>query len=154
MPPNHTKTTKNIAIRNKRASFEYTLLSKYIAGIVLTGTEIKSIRAGKVSLQESYCYFTRGELWAKSMHIAVYTQGNIYNHVENRERKLLLNSRELDKLMRSKEKGLTIIPTQLFINERGLAKLQIALAKRKKLYDKRQQIKERDLERAARYSQV
>ena len=153
MPLNYKAATKNIAIKNKLASFEYTLLDKYIAGIILTGTEIKSIRAGKVSLQESYCYFSRGELWAKGMHIAAYAHGNINNHVENRERKLLLNSKELNKLMRNKEKGLTIIPVQLFINERGLAKLQIALAKGKKLYDKRQHLKERDLERAARRGQ-
>jgi SsrA-binding protein len=150
----HKKAAKNITIKNKRASFEYTFLDKYTAGIVLTGTEIKSVRAGKVSLQESYCYFSRGELWAKGMHIAAYTQGTIYNHVETRERKLLLNRKELNKLMRNKEKGLTIIPVQLFINERGLAKLQIALAKGKKLYDKRQHIKEKDLARAMQRGQA
>lgn len=154
MTSNHKKKAQNIAIKNKQASFAYTFLDKYVAGIVLTGTEIKSIRAGKVSLQESYCYFSRGELWAKGIHIAVYTQGNIYNHVENRERKLLLSRKELKKLMRNKEKGLTIIPVQLFINERGLAKLKIALAKGKKLYDKRQSIKERDLKRAAQRGQL
>ena len=120
----------------------------------MTGTEVKSVRASKASLQEAYCYFVRGELWVKGMHIAAYEQGNIYNHVESRERKLLLNRRELKKLMRNKEKGLTIIPVQLFINERGLAKLQIALAKGKKLYDKRQHIKARDLERAAQRGQA
>ena len=144
------KSSKNLTIRNKRANFEYTFLDKYIAGIVLTGTEIKSIRAGQVSIKESYCLFARGELWVKGMHIAAYTQGNIYNHVENRERKLLLNRKELKKLMRNKEKGLTIIPVQLFIDERGRAKLQIALAKGKKMYDKREHLKARDLERAAR----
>lgn len=154
MTAKHKKVTKNIAIKNKRANFEYTFLDQYTAGIVLTGTEIKSVRAGKVSLQESYCYFAKGELWSKGMHIAVYEPGNIYNHVENRERKLLLNSKELNKLMRNKEKGLTIVPIQLFINERGLAKLQIALAKGKKLYDKRQHIKAKDLERAAQRGQV
>jgi SsrA-binding protein len=150
----HKKTAKNITIKNKRASFEYAFLDKYMAGMVLTGTEIKSVRAGKVSLQESYCYFSRGELWVKGMHIAAYEQGNIYNHVETRERKLLLNSKELNKLMRNKEKGLTIIPVQLFINVRGLAKLQVALAKGKKLYDKRQHIKEKDLERAIQRGQA
>lgn len=145
------KIARNIAIKNKRASFEYTLLDKYTAGIVLTGTEIKSIRASKVTLQEAYCYFSRGELWVKGMHIAAYTHGNIYNHVENKERKLLLKKKELNKLMRNKEKGLTIIPLQIFIDERGLAKLQIALAQGKKLYDKRQRIKERELERAIRH---
>jgi SsrA-binding protein len=154
MSSKHKKVTKNIVIKNKRASFEYTFLDKYVAGIVLTGTEIKSVRVGEVSLQEAYCYFSRGELWVKSMHIAAYAQGNIYNHVENRDRKLLLNRKELNKLMRNKEKGLTIIPVQLFINEWGLAKLQIALAKGKKLYDKRQSIKERDLERAMRRGQA
>ena len=150
----HKKEIKSIIIQNKQASFSYTFLDKYVAGIVLTGTEIKSIRAGKASLQESYCYFSKGELWVKGMYIAVYTQGNIHNHVENRERKLLLNKKELKKLLRNKEKGLTIIPVKLFVSERGLAKLQIALAKGKKLYDKRQHIKERDLERAARHGQI
>ncbi|XWN35069.1 MAG: SsrA-binding protein SmpB [Roseivirga sp.] len=148
------KAAKNIAIKNKRASFEYTLLDKYVAGIVLTGTEIKSVKAGKVSLQEAYCYFFRGELWIKGMYIAPYAQGNIHNHDESRERKLLLNRKELDKLFRSKEKGFTIIPMQLFVNERGLAKLQIALAKGKKLYDKRQQIKEREVKRALQRGQA
>lgn len=154
MSSKQKKVAKNITIKNKRASFEYTFLDKYVAGIALTGTEIKSVRAGKVSLQEAYCYFSKGELWAQGMYIAAYAQGNIYNHVENRERKLLLNRKELNKLMRNKEKGLTIIPIQVFINERGLAKLQIALAKGKKLYDKRQYIKERDLERAMRRGQA
>lgn len=153
MSSKQKKVAKNMAIKNKRASFAYMLLAKYVAGIVLTGTEIKSIRAGKVSWQESYCYFSKGELWVKGMHIAAYAQGNMYNHVENRARKLLLNSKELHKLMRNKEKGMTIIPVQLFINERGLAKLQIALAKGKKLYDKRQCIKERDLARARQRAQ-
>ncbi|MCU0317781.1 MAG: SsrA-binding protein SmpB [Amoebophilaceae bacterium] len=148
------KAAKNIVIKNKRASFEYTFLDKYTAGMVLTGTEIKSIRAGKVSLQEAYCYFAERALWVKGMHIAAYEQGNIYNHVENRERKLLLNKRELKKLLRNKEKGLTIIPVQLFINERGLAKLQIALSKGKKLHDKRRSIREREAERTMRRDQV
>jgi len=141
------RLSKQIDIKNKKADFSYEFLDKYIAGMVLTGTEIKSIRAGKVSLQEAHCYFLKGELWAKNIHIAPYAQGNLYNHVETRERKLLLNRSELNKLIKSKEKGLTIIPICLFINERGLAKLQIALAKGKKIYDKRQSIKERDLQR-------
>lgn len=153
MPSKQKKAPKNIAIKNKRANFEYVFLAKYVAGMVLTGTEIKSIRASKVSLQESYCYFAKGELWVKGMHIAAYVPGNIYNHVETRERKLLLTSKELNKLMRNKEKGMTIIPVLLFINDRGLAKLQIALAKGKKLYDKRQHIKERDLARARQRGQ-
>ncbi len=154
MPATKSKTPQKITIKNRKASFEYNFLESYVAGMVLTGTEVKSIRAGKVSLSEAYCYFSRGELWVKGMYIAAYEQGNIYNHVENRERKLLLKRKELNKLMRNKEKGLTIIPVQLFINERGIAKLQIALAKGKKLYDKRQSIKERDLERAIRDGQL
>jgi SsrA-binding protein len=141
------KKNKNLTIKNRKASFEYIFLDKYVAGIALTGTEVKSIRAGEVSLQEAYCYYLREELWIKQMHIAPYKHGNIYNHEETRERKLLLNKKELRKLMQNKEKGLTIIPIQLFINERGLAKLEIALAKGKKLYDKRQAIKEKDLAR-------
>jgi SsrA-binding protein len=138
---------KNLTIKNRRASFEYHFLNRYVAGIVLTGTEIKSIRTGKVSLQEAYCYYLGEELWIKQMHIAPYEHGNIYNHLETRERKLLLHKKELRKLMKNQEKGLTIIPIQLFINEKGLAKLEIALAQGKKLYDKRQTIKERDLDR-------
>jgi len=138
---------QRLVIRNKKAGFEYIFLDTYIAGIVLTGTEIKAIRKAKASLQEAYCYFFQGELWIKNMHIAHYEAGNRYNHEENRERKLLLKRKELDKLIKTKEKGLTIIPIQLFIDKNNLAKLQIALAKGKKLYDKRQAIKERDLQR-------
>lgn len=141
-------------IKNRRARFEYTFLDEYVAGMVLTGTEIKSIRTGKVSLAEAYCYFAKGELWVKGMHIATYAQGNIHNHIENRERKLLLQRKELNKLLRNKEKGLTIIPVQLFVNGRGLAKLQIALAKGKKLHDKRRTIKERDMKRALEQGQA
>ncbi len=139
--------TTGLVIRNKQASFNYTFLDKYTAGIVLTGTEIKSIRKAKVSLQEAYCYLVQGELWIKNMHIAPYEQGNIYNHEENRERKLLLTRKELNKLTKNKEKGMTIAPIQLFIDANNRAKLEIALAKGKKLYDKRQHIKERDLQR-------
>lgn len=144
----------HINIKNRRARFEYILLDQYTAGIVLTGPEIKSIRLGKASLQEAYCYFHRNELWIKGMYVAPYTQGNIHNDVETRERKLLLQRKELNKLFRSKEKGMTIIPLQLFVNEKGLAKLQVALAKGKKLHDKRQAIKERDVERALRRGQL
>mmetsp|Transcript_6237 Transcript_6237/g.14048 ORF Transcript_6237/g.14048 Transcript_6237/m.14048 type:complete len:155 (-) Transcript_6237:3066-3530(-) len=152
MASKHKKVAKNVTIKNRKASFAYTFLDKYVAGIVLTGTEIKSVRLSNASLQEAYCYFSQGELWVQGMYIAVYTPGTIYNHVENRKRKLLLNRKELNKLMRNKEQGLTIIPIQLFIHERGLAKLQIALAKGKKLYDKRQHIKERDLKRTIRHA--
>ena len=134
-------------IRNRQATFQYELLDKYVAGIVLTGTEVKSIRRSHVSLQEAYCYLLRGELWIKNMPIAPYKQGNIYNHEENRPRKLLLTRKELNKLAKSQEKGLTIIPTELFFDQKNRAKLQIALAKGKKLYDKRQAIKERDIKR-------
>ena len=148
MPTKKTGSTKQVSIKNRKASFEYSFLNLYTAGIALTGTEIKSIRKGQASLGKAYCYFSKGELWIKEMHIATYAQGNIHNHVEDRTRKLLLNRKELDKLQRTKEKGLTIIPIKLFINNRGIAKVEIALAKGKKLYDKRQAIKERDLARA------
>ncbi|ROT46948.1 SsrA-binding protein SmpB [Candidatus Cardinium hertigii] len=138
-----------VCIKNRQAYFEYTLLDKYTAGIILQGTEIKSIRMGKASLQESYCYFHRTSFWIKGMHIGSYTYGNIYNHDEKRDRQLLLQKKELQKLLKSQAKGLTIIPVQLFINQRGFAKVEIALARGKKLYDKRQAIKERDLERFA-----
>lgn len=104
----------------------------------------------KVALQEAYCYLADGELWIKGMYIAAYTHGNIYNHIEDRERKLLLNRKEIGQLIRSQEKGMTIIPTRLFVNERGWAKLEIALAKGKKIHDKRQQIKEKEQTRALR----
>ena len=114
----------------------------------LQGTEIKSIREGKVNMQDAFCYFKREELFVKQMHISPYAQGTHYNHVSDRERKLLLNKKELEKLnAKSQEKGLSIIPTRLFINDQGIAKLEIALAKGKKLHDKRDSIKERDTKR-------
>ncbi len=137
-----------INIVNKKASFEYHLLDNYEAGIQLTGTEIKSIREGKASLSEGYCTFIKDELFIKNMHIAEYTHGTHYNHEPKRIRKLLLNRNELKKLLsKTKEKGLTIIPVKLFINDRGFAKIQIALAKGKKFYDKRDSIKQRELGR-------
>jgi len=142
------KLTRTPTFENRKAKFNYSLLDKYTAGIMLTGTEIKSIRRGKANLQDAYCYFFKNELWVKHMHIAPYEQGNIYNHQEDRERKLLLTHKELDKLMKNKEKGLTIIPLLLFIDSNNRAKLTIALAKGKKLYDKRQSTKERDIQRA------
>jgi len=134
-----------IVAKNKKAGFEFYLLEKFIAGIVLSGTEIKSVRAGKVSLNDAYCSFVNNELFIKNMHIAEYDHGNIYNHEPKRDRKLLLTKRELKKL-RSKnvEKGVTVVPTQMFINDKGFAKIEIALAKGKKLYDKRDTIKDRD----------
>jgi SsrA-binding protein len=120
----------------------------YTAGIVLTGTEIKSIRLGKASIVESYCYFINTELWIKGMHVAEYWWANRYNHDPNRERKLLLTKKELLKLKkRTQEKGLTIIPTKLFINDKGIAKIDIALAKGKKVFDKREDIKKKDTKR-------
>jgi SsrA-binding protein len=137
-----------INIKNKKASFEYQILDKNIAGIVLQGSEIKSIRLGKVNLQDSYCTFFKDELYVKEMHIAPYELAKNYNHEAKRDRKLLLNKRELKKLfVKNKEKGLTIIPIRIFLNDKGLAKLEIALAKGKKIYDKREDIKDRDLKR-------
>lgn len=135
----------NIEIKNRKAGFNYELLSKLTAGIVLYGTEIKSIREGKASLVDSYCAFDKGELWVINMHIASFRLGNFYNHEAKRSRKLLLTKRELRRLDRqTKETGYTIIPTRLFVNEKGLAKLEIALARGKKLYDKRQALKDKD----------
>lgn len=140
--------SNDINIRNKQAGFEYELLDKYVAGIVLRGTEIKSIREGKVSLQDGYCYLNNGELFAKGININVYAQGTHYNHEATRERKLLLKREEIRRLEgKVEEKGLTLIPTRLFINERGYAKVEIALARGKKLHDKRDSIKEKDIKR-------
>ncbi len=140
---------KNINIKNKRARFEYELLDKYLAGIVLSGTEIKSIRYGRASITESFCEFNdRGELFIVNMQVDEYSHGSHYNHKPKAERKLLLNKRELKKLEREvKTSGLTIVPLNLFINDNGLAKINIALAKGKKLYDKRENIKDRDNKR-------
>ena len=127
-----------VNIRNKRATFDYEVLDTFTAGMVLTGTEIKSLRAGKAGLTDSYCIFDRGELWAKNVYIAEYFYGTYNNHNAHRDRKLLLTRRELRSLQNSsKEPGLTISPLRLFINEKGLAKLDIALCKGKKQYDKR-----------------
>ena len=140
--------SNDINIRNRQASFEYELLDKYVAGIVLTGTEIKSIREGKVNLQDGYCYFNNGELFVKAVNITPYAQGTHYNHEPTRERKLLLKRSELKKIEgKVEEKGLTLVPTRLFINDRGLAKMEIALGRGKKLHDKRDSIKERDAKR-------
>ena len=137
-----------IKIKNKRASWEYYLVDKLVAGIQLYGTEIKSIRQGKVSLADAYCQFFEEELFVMEMHIAEYAMGTIYNHDPKRNRKLLLTKRELKKLKnKTKEKGFTIIPTLLFINEKGLAKLEIALARGKHFYDKRDSLKKKDIQR-------
>ncbi len=139
---------KIINIKNKKASFEFEFLDKFKAGLVLRGSEIKSIREGRVSLTEAYCYFKGEELFIKQMHIAPYTLATHYNHDPVRERKLLLKKQELRKLQNKfSEKGLSIVPVRIFINDRGLAKMEIALAKGKKIHDKRQSIKEKDAKR-------
>jgi SsrA-binding protein len=135
----------NILIRNKRATFDYEILDRFLAGIQLYGTEIKSIRDGKAGLSDTYCTFINDELWVRNMHIATYFFGSYNNHDVRRDRKLLLTKRELNKLSRAtKETGNTIVPTKLFINEKGLAKLEIGIAKGKKNYDKRQSLKEKE----------
>lgn len=140
--------SNSINIRNKQASFQFELIEKFIAGVALRGTEIKSIREGKVNLQDGYCYFNKGEAFVKGITITPYTQGTHYNHEAARERKLLLKKSELKRLeAKVEEKGLALIPVRLFINDRGLAKLEIALARGKKLHDKRESIKERDVKR-------
>ena len=140
--------SSDINIRNKQATFQYELLDKYIAGIALRGTEIKSIREGKVNLQDGYCYFSNGEIFARGINITPYAQGTHYNHEAARERKLLLKKTELKKLeSKVEEKGLALIPIRIFINDRGIAKLEIALARGKKTHDKREGIKERDIKR-------
>lgn len=140
--------TSDIVIKNKKASHDYEFLDKYIAGIKLMGTEIKSIREGKANLTDSFCLFREGELFLKGMHIAEYWWGNMNNHDPLRERKLLLTSRELSKIGRKvKESGLTIIVIKVFINDKGLAKAEIAIAKGKKEYDKRETLKRKDSER-------
>lgn len=148
MAKDKARFSNKINIKNKRAGFEFEFLDKYVAGLVLKGTEIKSIREGKVNLVDSYCYFNQEELYVKGLHISPYTQGSFYNHEAMRERKLLLNKKELRKLAaKTAEKGLAIVPFRLFLTDRGFAKLEIALAKGKKLYDKRQNIKEKDTKR-------
>jgi len=142
------KAKSKIEIKNKRASFEYEFIESFTAGIVLTGTEIKSIRAGKASLADSYCYFVGKELFVKNMHVADYWWGTFNKHDPRRDRKLLLTTKELRKLFRAtREKGMTIVATRLFLSEKGFAKLNISLAKGKREYDKRHSIKEKDLRR-------
>ena len=134
-----------VNIKNKRACFDYELLDTYQAGIVLTGTEIKSIRLGKASLVDTFCFFNNGELWVKNMYIAEYFYGTYNNHQARRDRKLLLTKKELQKIQRlSKESGFSVIPTKIYISDKGLAKIIVAVAKGKKVYDKRESIKERE----------
>lgn len=136
---------KSINILNKRAKFEFEFIEKYTAGIVLAGTEIKAIRLGKASIADSFCEFQNGELFMINSHVEEYSFGTHYNHKAKSERKLLLNKKELKSLNKSvQSKGLTIVPLRLFTNEKGLAKVEISLAKGKKVYDKRETIKDRD----------
>ena len=139
------KPTNQITIKNKRASFDYELLETFTAGLVLTGTEIKSIRLGKASLVDTFAIVEHGEVWVKNMYVAEYFFGTYNNHAPRRDRKLLLNRKEIRRLQTAaKDRGSTLVPTRLFINERGLAKLVLAIARGKKEYDKRQSIRERD----------
>ena len=140
---------KEVNIKNRRATFDYAIGDTYTAGIVLTGTEIKSIRQGKASLADTFCYVVNGEVWVKNMYIAEYFYGTYNNHEARRDRKLLLTRKELAKLEKaSKDVGFTVVPLRLFINDRGLAKVVIGIARGKKEYDKRQSIKERDDKRS------
>jgi len=135
-------------IRNKKASFEYHFLQTYAAGIMLTGTEVKSIREGKANFSDSFCVVLNNELFLKNMHVSEYKEGSYNNHEPKRIRKLLLNKEEMRKIQNKlKEKGTTIIPVRLFFNERGIAKIEIAVARGKKLFDKRESLKEKDLKR-------
>ncbi|MEH6308809.1 SsrA-binding protein SmpB [Olivibacter sp. CPCC 100613] len=140
--------SNDINIRNKKAHYEYHILEKYMAGIQLLGTEIKSIRQSKANIGDAFCAFLQDGLYIRNMHIAEYSHGSFYNHESKRDRKLLLTKKELSKLkVKGEEKGFTIIPLKIFVNERGYAKVEIALAQGKKDYDKRESIKERDTKR-------
>lgn len=142
------KNEYKIEIVNRKADFEYNFLEAYEAGVMLTGTEIKSIRRGNANLRDAYCYFIKGELYIKSLFIAEYNFGNQFNHEPRRTRKLLLRRSQLRKLEKqAKERGFTIVPVRLYINARGFAKVEVALAQGKKVHDKRQSIKERDVKR-------
>lgn len=142
---------QNINIQNRKAGFEFEILEKFTAGMVLTGTEIKSVRQGKVVMSDAYCYYKNGRPVVKNLHISEYDHGSYFNHEPKRERELLLRKREIGKIgSKLKEKGLTLIPLRLFLNERGLAKLEIGLARGKKLYDKRESIKDREISRDMR----
>lgn len=144
------KTQNNILIKNRRATFDYEIVETFTAGIVLTGTEIKSLRTGHASLVDTFCYVSAaGEIWVKNMNIATYFYGTYNNHEARRDRKLLLNKKEIAKIAKAgKDSGFTIVPLRMFINDRGLAKVVIGIARGKKEYDKRQAIKEREDKRA------
>lgn len=136
---------QDLYIKNKKAYFEYHILDKYVAGIKLLGTEIKSIREGKANLNDAFCTFIDNQLYVRNLHISEYSHGSFYNHEAKRDRVLLLHKKELKKLQtRTEEKGFTIVPLAIFINERGFAKLEVALAQGKKAFDKRETMKERD----------
>jgi len=144
----HERQQMPVRIKNKKARFQFYLIEELEAGMVLTGTEIKSIRDGKVSFVDSYCYFKDNELFVRNIHIAEYSHGTHYNHEPKRDRKLLMNRRELKKFQtKTKEKGFTIVPVELYLNDKGIAKLLIALAKGKHLFDKRDTIKKKDIQR-------
>lgn len=139
---------KKINIRNKRATFDYEILEEWTAGIVLVGTEIKSVRAGKASMTDSFCYFDKGEVWIRGVNIAEYDWGSCNNHAPRRDRKLLLTAREIAKMQRAaQDKGLTIVGLRMFLNDRGLAKVVVGLARGRKSYDKREYLKENDARR-------
>ncbi len=142
-----TTEQKEIHIKNRKASFEYSLLDRYTAGMQLKGTEIKSVREGKANISDAFCFFDNGELWVKGLHISPFSKAAFFNHEEVRNRKLLLHKKELKKLNNSVTEGVTIVPLELFINKKGWAKLEIALAKGKKQFDKRETIKKRELQR-------
>ena len=140
--------SSKVNIKNRKASFEYQFIDKYVAGIMLLGTEIKSIRNNQANISDAHCVFIEDELFVRNLHIAEYSNGGHNNHEPKRERKLLLNRQELSKMIgKVKEKGMSVIPIRLFINDKGKAKLEIALAKGKKIYDKRESIKEKDQKR-------
>jgi SsrA-binding protein len=137
-----------INIRNKRASFEYSFLDKFVAGLKLTGTEIKSIRQGKANISDAFCVIEKGEVWVRNMQVEEYEKATHFNHRPKQDRKLLLNKHEIRKLENNlKDQGLAIVPIRLFLNDKGLAKMEIALAKGKKIYDKREDIKKKDIQR-------
>ena len=143
-------TTSNQIYKNKKAEFEFHLLDTYTAGVVLTGTEVKSIRDGKLNISDAFCAFEREELYVRNLHISEYKFGSYMNHEPKRARKLLLKSKELQKILNKvKEKGLTVVPTKIYFSERGFIKIDIAVAKGKKLFDKRDSIKEKDVKRAS-----
>ena len=149
MSRNNNNHNNTINVKNRRATFDYEIVETFTAGIVLTGTEIKSIRQGKVGLTDTYCMVINGEVWVKNMYIAEYSFGSYNNHTTHRDRKLLLNRKEIRRIAKDNlQPGYSIVPLRLFINERGLAKLVIAIARGKKQYDKRQSIKEREDKRS------